>query len=169
LVPFAGFGAASGGIVTARKIVPVVVAVAVLAGGFGIVASSMQSGVFNLTLEEALAASETLGRKEFKVGGNVMEGSVSKGANAFETAFAITDANARRLDCLYQGALPDPFAEGREVILQGHLEGAKRMRVTKITVKCPSKYEEAGVSEEQADQYYKDKYKNGHREDAPAK
>lgn len=150
-----------------RKVVPVLVAVAVLAGGFGIVASSMSSGVFNLTLEEALASSSTLGKKEFKVGGNVAEGSVAKGANAFETSFAIVDAAGHRMDAVYQGALPDPFAEGREVILQGHLEGDKRIRVSKITVKCPSKYEEAGVTEEQADQYYKDKYKNGHREEKP--
>ncbi len=148
-----------------RKVVPVLVAVVVLVGGFAIVGSSMKSGVFNLTLEEALAASGTLGDREFKVGGNVMQGSVSKGANSFETAFAITDAGGRQLDCLYQGALPDPFAEGREVILQGHLESDRRMRVSKITVKCPSKYQEAGVSEEQADQYYRNKYQNGHRED----
>jgi cytochrome c-type biogenesis protein CcmE len=154
--------------VNARKIVPVVVALAVLGGGFAIVASSMQSGVFNLTLEEALAASETLGSKEFKVGGNVMEGTIAKGSNTFETLFAITDIGGHRLDCLYQGALPDPFAEGREVIVQGHLEGPTRMRVSKITVKCPSKYQEAGVTEEQADQYYKGKYETGHQEAAPA-
>lgn len=151
----------------ARKIVPVVVAVAVLGGGFAIVASSMQSGVFNLTLEEALAATDTLGSKEFKVGGNVLAGSVAKGSNTFETSFAITDIGNHRLDCLYQGALPDPFAEGREVIVQGHLEGPGRMRVSKITVKCPSKYQEAGITEEQADQYYKNKYENGHKEAAP--
>jgi len=153
--------------VNARKIVPVIVAVAVLVGGFAIVASSMQSGVFNLTLQEAIAASDTLGTKEFKVGGNVLAGSIKKGSNTFETSFVITDIDGRRLDCMYQGALPDPFAEGREVILQGHLEGGMRLRVLKITVKCPSKYEEAGVTEDQADKYYKDKYLNGHQEDAP--
>lgn len=153
---------------SAGKIVPIVVAIAVLGGGFAIVASSMQSGVFSLTLEEALAASETLGSREFKVGGNVVEGSIAKGSNTFETMFAVADAGGRRLECLYQGALPDPFAEGREVILQGRLEGEKRMRVSKITVKCPSKYQEAGVSEEQADEYYKGKYKGGHREGDPA-
>ncbi len=154
---------------SARKIVPVVVAVALLVGGFAIVGSSMQSGVFSLTLEEALAASETLGSKEFKVGGNVVEGSVSRGSNAFETTFSIADAAGRRLVCAYQGALPDPFAEGREVILQGSFERGNRMKVSKITVKCPSKYQEAGVDEEKANEYYKNKYDGGHRNDDASK
>lgn len=146
----------------ARKIVIALVALAVLGGGVAIIGSSMSQGVFNLTLAEALASPDRLQGKEFKVVGNVADGSVVKGATPFDLDFAVTDKEGRRLDCHYKGAVPDPFAEGREVILQGTMDGRK-MQVSKITVKCPSKYQEEGVTEDQADQYYKKKYDRGHR------
>ena len=147
----------------ARKVVTVVVALAVVGGGVAIVGSSMSSGVFSLTVEDVLSSTDRLLGKEFKVAGNVATGSVARGASPFDLDFAITDKGGRRLDCHYKGAVPDPFAEGREVILQGALGAGKRMEVTKITVKCPSKYQEEGMGEDQYDDYYRQKYEKGHR------
>ncbi len=142
-----------------KRVATIVVALAVLGGGVGIIGSSMTSGVFNLTVAEALAQPERLVGREFKVGGNVAAGSILRGESPFEIDFTIEDADARRLNCRYKGAVPDPFAEGREVILQGTLDASHRMQVSKITVKCPSKYQEAGVTEEAAENYYQTKYK----------
>jgi cytochrome c-type biogenesis protein CcmE len=142
-----------------KKIATVLIALVVLGGGVAIVGSSMSSGVFNLTLADALARPERLVGQEFKVGGNVAAGSVVRSPDGFEVAFTIEDAESRRLKCHYKGAVPDPFAEGREVILQGTLDAANVMQVSKITVKCPSKYQEAGVTEEEAADYYQTKYK----------
>ncbi|MBP7124979.1 cytochrome c maturation protein CcmE [Myxococcota bacterium] len=149
----------------AKRWIPLTVAGLVLAGGLVVVGSSMSGGVYSLTLEEALTAADRIGDREFKVSGNVKEGSVRKGQNAFETRFDIGDGTGRTLSCVYQGALPDPFAEGREVILQGRMDGAGTMRVGRMIVKCPSKYQEAGVSEEQAEEYYREKYRGGHRKE----
>jgi cytochrome c-type biogenesis protein CcmE len=142
-----------------KRVATIVVALAVLVGGVAIIGSSMTSGVFNLTVAEALAQPERLVGHEFKVGGNVAVGSIVRGDSPFEIDFTIEDADARRLDCRYKGAVPDPFAEGREVILQGKLDASHRMQVSKITVKCPSKYQEAGVTEEAAESYYQTRYK----------
>jgi cytochrome c-type biogenesis protein CcmE len=150
---------------SARKVIPLLVALAVVGGGIAIVGSSMSSGVFSLTIEEALASAGRLRDKDFKVGGNVVAGSVGRGATPFELSFAIADAGGRRLDCHYKGSVPDPFAEGREVILQGRMDDGSRMEVSKITVKCPSKYQEEGVNEEQYDDYYRKKYDKGHRKE----
>ncbi|MBM4396497.1 MAG: cytochrome c maturation protein CcmE [Deltaproteobacteria bacterium] len=147
----------------AKKIVTVLIAVAVLGGGVAIVASSMSSGVFSLTIAEAQSAPERLAGKELKVTGDVVSGSIRRGATPFEMDFAIADKEGRRLDCHYKGAIPDPFAEGREVILQGALGTDRKLEVSKITVKCPSKYQEAGIAEDRYDDYYGKKYKDGHR------
>ena len=147
----------------ARKVIVAFVALAVLVGGVAIVGSSMSSGVFNLTIGDALSSPDKLQGREFKVVGDVVAGSVKKGATPFDLDFAIADKEGRRMECHYKGAVPDPFAEGREVILQGTLDASSRMQVTKITVKCPSKYQEEGVSEDQYDDYYKGKYDRGHR------
>lgn len=150
-----------------KKAVTVVVAVAVLAGGVAIVGSSMSAGVFQLTIEETLASPDRYQDREFKVVGTVVPGSISRRGGPFEMAFSIRDAAGRALPCHYQGTVPDPFAEDREVILQGTLREGPRMEVSKITVKCPSKYEEEGLSEEEAQQYYDRKYRSGHQGPRP--
>ena len=148
---------------SARKVITVLAAIAVLGGGVAIVASSMSSGVFSLSVQEVLASGDRLEGREFKVAGAVMPGSFSKDTTPFEWRFAVSDKEGRRLDCHYRGSVPDPFAEGREVILQGTRSAEGRMEVGKITVKCPSKYEEAGVTEDRAAEYYQQKYRDGHR------
>ncbi len=146
-----------------KRAVTIAVALLVLAGGVAIVGSSMSAGVFQLTLEETLASPERYQDRELKVVGTVARGSVLRGPNPFEMTFSIRDAAGRVLPCHYQGTVPDPFAEDREVILQGILKEGPRMEVSKITVKCPSKYQEEGVSEEEAAQYYERKYRSGHQ------
>lgn len=148
-----------------KKVATLLIALAVLGGGVAIISTSMSSGVFNLTIEQALADSATLEQREFKVAGNVLAGSIRKGSSSFEVSFAIGDAEGRRLECEYRGAVPDPFAEGREVILQGTLASDGRMRVSKMTVKCPSKYQEEGLGEDQYNEYYGRKYQTGHPQD----
>lgn len=150
---------------TVKKVITVLIALAVVGGGIAIVGSSMSSGVFNLTLQQVLDSPSKLGEREFKVVGNVAIGSIKQGSSPFDIDFAIVDQEGRRLACHYKGAVPDPFAEEREVILQGRLADDSRMEVTKITVKCPSKYQEEGLSEAEYQGYYNKKYKNGHREE----
>lgn len=145
-----------------NKVVMVGAALAVLAGGAAIVGSSMSAGVFQLTIEETLASPERYIGRELKVVGTVASGTISRAAGPFEIAFSIRDAAGRMLPCHYRGMVPDPFAEDREVILQGTLREGPRMEVSKIVVKCPSKYEEEGLSEEEAQRYYDRKYRSGH-------
>ena len=142
-----------------KKISTIIIAVVILAGGVAVIVSSMSKGVFNLTVAQALASPERLVGQEFKVGGKVVANSVIQCKTPFELDFAIDDEEGRRLDCSYEGIVPDPFAEGREVILQGTLDASHVMVVSKITVKCPSKYQEAGVTEEAAAEYYNTKYR----------
>lgn len=144
-----------------RKVVAGIVAVAILALGLAIVASSMSAAFFQLSIEETIASLDRYRDREVKVVGIVVPGSVAKGFGPFEVSFSIQDGVGRTLPCQYTGTLPDPFAEGREVILQGTLRSGPRLEVSKVIVKCPSKYVEEGVSEEEA-QYYERKYRMGH-------
>lgn len=147
-----------------KKLVPAIIFAAVIGGGIGIVASSMSAGVFQTSVAEALGTPERFMGREFKVTGEVVKGSVRRGPGPFDLEFAIKDtAGEGLLRCRYRGTVPDPFAEGREVILQGVLREGPLMEVSKITVKCPSKYQEEGLSEEEAKEYYERKYMEGHR------
>jgi cytochrome c-type biogenesis protein CcmE len=145
------------------KILTIAVSIVLVAAGVAIVASSMSSGTFSLSVAETLERRGSLVDREFKVAGRVAEGSVSRGPGPFDLAFDLADPEDRRLSCRYKGAVPDPFAPGREVILQGRLAADFGMEVSRITVKCPSKYQEEGVDAEKYGDYYRQKYDREHR------
>jgi cytochrome c-type biogenesis protein CcmE len=139
------------------------VSIVVLIAGVGalIVFSSLSAGIYQLDIEQALRMSQSLKGKDFRVTGIVREVTEKK---PFNYSFKIVDANGNFLNCFYEGSLPDPFQEGREVILQGRFAEDLTLAVSKITVKCPSKYEEAGKSELDYKDYYEQKYRRGHNQ-----
>ncbi len=47
------------------------------------------------------------------------------------------------LSIVYQGIPPDSFQDGREVVIEGHLNSAGVFKADSILTKCPSKYEPA--------------------------
>lgn len=145
-----------------KKVIVVILVIGVILSGVVIVGSSMSSGVFSLSISDVLSLQNDLIGKGFKVTGKVAMGSVRRLSQGFEYEFAIQDELGRKLFCFYQGTLPDPFAEGRDVILEGTLSEKGGMLVKKVIVKCPSKYQEEGMPEEQYQEYYNKKYKQGH-------
>jgi cytochrome c-type biogenesis protein CcmE len=50
----------------------------------------------------------------------------------------------------YQGILPDMFAEGRDVIVEGRYDAGNTLAAKTIMTSCPSKYEpeKTGVEDE---------------------
>jgi len=86
-----------------------------------------------------LLASAAPGRS-YQVTGKVVDGSIrQRGA---ETLFRVRDRNgSASIPVAYTGAVPDPFANGREVIVQVHKSGNGFVgeRDTLVT-KCPSKF-----------------------------
>lgn len=145
-----------------KGILTIVVAVAILAGSGFIIRSSFSTAVFNLEIRDILNNPEKYGSSEFKVAGDVTPGSI-KSTGKFQIEFKLSDKEGRTIDCRYSGVVPDPFGEGKEVILLASLNEDKSLNVKKITVKCPSKYQEEGLSEEDYDKYYEEKYKKGHK------
>jgi cytochrome c-type biogenesis protein CcmE len=90
-----------------------------------------------------LLASATPGRS-YQLTGKVAKGSVSRGSDLL--TFVLRDQNGRgaAVRVSYRGTVPDPFREGREVILTGHYDGGQFVgdRDSLIT-KCPSKFQNA--------------------------
>ncbi len=72
---------------------------------------------------KVVAADFVQGKNQIKIGGLVVEGSVSK--NGMITRFSIvdfdSDGQAKPLKIIYDDALPDLFAEGQGVVLTGKM------------------------------------------------
>ena len=83
------------------------------------------------------------GSGDYKLTGKVVNGSVKREGDAM--TFAIRDrAGNASVPVTYEGVVPDPFRDGREVIVDGRLDNGKFVAERdSLVTKCPSKFENA--------------------------
>jgi cytochrome c-type biogenesis protein CcmE len=90
-----------------------------------------------------LLASAVPGRT-YQLTGKVAKGSVVRGGDLLTFVVRDRDGRGGAVKVAYRGTVPDPFREGREVVLSGRYEGGRFVgdRDSLIT-KCPSKFQTA--------------------------
>jgi cytochrome c-type biogenesis protein CcmE len=78
--------------------------------------------------------------RSYEMTGKVVKGSVERRGDTLE--FAVRDRDgATSVPVTYEGVVPDPFREGREVIVSGELEKGKFVAERdSLVTKCPSKF-----------------------------
>ncbi|HWH43991.1 MAG TPA: cytochrome c maturation protein CcmE [Thermoleophilaceae bacterium] len=93
---------------------------------------------------EVLASAEK--GRSYELTGKVVDGSVDRGDDMLR--FRIRDrAGTESVPVEYTGAVPDPFREGREVIVTGELrDGVFVAERDSLVTKCPSKFTNADDS-----------------------
>lgn len=144
-----------------RSLAPLVIAAAVLAIGVGVVGSSTSggAGMYNYTVAELSGRMDELAGRDIKVAGRIRAGSVRGQPASDSFRFDLEDLEGHRVAVAYTRLLPDPFEEGRDAIVQGRVEGGV-LRATSLTVKCPSRYEDAeSMTPEKRQRYYETDYK----------
>jgi cytochrome c-type biogenesis protein CcmE len=97
----------------------------------------------------ATTPSELLAKKgsgDYKLTGKVVDGSVKREGESL--SFAIRDREGTdQVPVTYAGVVPDPFREGREVIVDGRLQnGTFVAERDSLVTKCPSKFQNADDS-----------------------
>jgi len=87
--------------------------------------------------------------RSYQLTGTVAKGSVRHEANGI--AFAVEDrAGGTTIPVNYTGTVPDPFREGREVIVTVQKQGGRFIgERNSLITKCPSKYKTAPPGEKQ--------------------
>ncbi len=95
-----------------------------------------------VTVSELQArASEVEGRR-VRVGGDVVAGSIVRGGPGEPIHFRIGDGTSE-LEVVYSGVLPDIFAEGRHVIVEGLYRSGQPVQADSVLTQCPSRFEAA--------------------------
>jgi cytochrome c-type biogenesis protein CcmE len=81
--------------------------------------------------------------RSYELTGKVVKGSVRREGQ--KLGFRVRDRNgSASLPVVYEGVVPDPFREGREVIVSGELEdGTFAAERDSLVTKCPSKFSNA--------------------------
>jgi len=104
---------------------------------------------YYLTIEEFLPQKEAFANEGVRLAGRVQAGSIQWDPKALQLSFVLGPfkeqggATARTIGIPihYQGVLPDMFAEGRDVIVEGQYHTEQALVAKTLMTSCPSKYE----------------------------
>ena len=141
-----------------RRVFPVLTALAVIGMVWAIVMTSFSDSSFDVEIAELQDDHETYLGKDVKVTGNVVQDSWTGDPDGKTHRFHIGDGLGNDIVVTYAGLLPDPFAYGREVIVEGTLVSRDVVEARNLTVKCPSRYQDG--LEEEGDDKMKEHYKD---------
>jgi cytochrome c-type biogenesis protein CcmE len=89
---------------------------------------------------EASKPSQIEPGRSYEITGKVVNGSVNRAGDKLRFRVRDRDGTAS-VPVVYTGAVPDPFREGREVIVSGELkQGTFVAERDSLVTKCPSKF-----------------------------
>lgn len=130
------------------KRVRLVVALLAVVGLFYVfMGSATEGGQWFMEVDEAVASTTIPTDRPIRVKGNVAPGSYRTTEGSTVHRFAIIGKAEAAMPVVYDGAMPDVFAEGREVVVEGTRKADGTLVATEVIAKCPSKYE-GGLSPE---------------------
>jgi cytochrome c-type biogenesis protein CcmE len=120
-----------------RKIRLVVALGAAVLLAAALVYTSFSGATEAKTPSQILAAGDG---RSYELTGKVVDGSIRRSGD--ETRFAVRDrTGSTSVPVVYTGVVPDPFREGREVIVEGRLkDGTFVGERDSLVTKCPSKF-----------------------------
>jgi cytochrome c-type biogenesis protein CcmE len=121
------------------------IALIVGAVGYLMYTGIRETSMYYLTIEEFLAKREALANEGVRVAGRVQAGSMNWDPKDLHLSFLIGPFKegeaVQGVPVRYQGILPDMFAEGRDVIIEGRYSTGNVLEARTIMTSCPSKYE----------------------------
>ncbi len=124
----------------AKFVVGVVIIVSAVA--FLVYNAVNQTKMYMVTVAEYLAAPDAYSGTTVRIAGRVHENSVQWDAAKHDLRFTLDDiAGQGQLKVHYNGLLPDMFAEGRDVIVEGPHSSGEVFEATAVLTSCPSKYQ----------------------------
>jgi cytochrome c-type biogenesis protein CcmE len=99
------------------------------------------TSMYYFELDEFLAQREAHAGEPMRVKGWVRQGSVRWDPRTNDLAFELARQDGTDpVPVAYRGILPDMFADGREVVVEGRYQGGA-LAARQIMTSCPSKYE----------------------------
>lgn len=100
-----------------------------------------QTKMYMVTVAEYLGNRDAYAGTTVRVAGRVRAESMQWNAEARELRFTLDDMQGvGSVPVKYTGLLPDMFAEGRDVVVEGDPSGAEVFEATTVLTSCPSKY-----------------------------
>ena len=116
--------------------------------GWLIVTEVKHTGMQYMTVTELARLDRAPKSEGFRLDGTVAPGSVVYDQRIPKLEFKMTDGK-EKIAVVYDGLMPDAFADGREVVVEGaYRHDDRALHATKLVTKCPSKYEAQGLGKD---------------------
>ncbi len=104
------------------------------------------NAAYYMTVSE-LRHCTTCSAQSVRVAGIVQKGSVVRNDAKQQIRFMIADGSGSQpLSVVYSGVVPDIFAPGIQVVVEGHYSGQGPFQAQTLLAKCPSKFQAATPS-----------------------
>ena len=109
-----------------------------------------QTGMQYMTVTELAQMERAPKAGGFRLDGIVAAGSIQYDQKEPRLRFRMTDGK-EAVNVIYDGLMPDAFADGRDVVVEGTFRHTDRtLHATKLVTKCPSKYESEALGEDKS-------------------
>ena len=124
-----------------NTIVKAFAGVLVIGGGLGyFMYQAMQSSwAYYYSVDELSANSSAVQNHSLRIAGRVKQGSVVHDLQKVHLTFTLAGSESE-VPVHYEGSVPDNFAEGREVVVEGRLNTAGTFQADMLMTRCESKY-----------------------------
>ena len=115
-----------------------------------IITATRSTAQYYVTVDELFQRQAQLQGRAIRVSGTVVGDSVEFDPVDLHLTFDLRGEGLTRLPVVFTGPKPDQLRDGAEAIVEGQLVDG-RLEGKTVLLKCPSKYEEMGVSEEKVE------------------
>ncbi len=124
-----------------------VIALAIL---YLIFTAARSTAAYFLTVEELHARGPAVYGRSLRVSGKVVGDSVDFNSRDLVLRFQIAGESGETLPVVFNGPRPDQLRPDADIIVEGKFDGQEFTART-LLLKCPSRYEEKGVTEEKVE------------------
>ena len=122
-----------------RKMVMVLVSLAVLATASGLVLYALSQNINLFYSPSQIAEGQAPLKRAIRVGGMVEKGSIVRAKEGLQVEFKITDYQ-NTMTITYTGILPDLFREEQGVVIEGQLLDPRHFQATQVLAKHDENY-----------------------------
>jgi len=123
----------------AKRLVLIMLMLAGVAGGVVFALKALDQNIMFFFTPSEIVEGKAPANKLFRLGGIVVDGSVSRPGEGLTVQFDITD-NLHKVSVSYKGILPDLFREGQGIIANGRLDNKGGFVAQEVLAKHDENY-----------------------------